>query len=304
VESQIEWGMDKNRAKICTRRMFFEYLFDPVDNCIMNKENEKLHLSPGYMAYSVNNYWIDSSHNTYLLGDQLQSKSSIEQYRRALLRGCRCLELDVWPSPDGTPIVYHGYTLTTRIPFADCIEAICQSAFVTSKYPIILSLEVHCNRKLRKKMAYIIQSLLSHPTYCEYFGDSLTFPVVRKGTNKSFRPCDMTKKILIKANWKDWDENRVPEEIHSSDEEQDSSTTTSKDKSTELTPENTSVSLDTLISTVGSDDMSEIVEKKKDVKNEFKNLGLIGWIQLAQLEWQEYDEKKEKNDIKKRSYIS
>ncbi|KAL2260078.1 hypothetical protein VTK26DRAFT_6031 [Humicola hyalothermophila] len=47
----------------------------------------------------ISNYFISSSHNTYLEGNQMTSKSSAEAYRAALENGCRCIEIDVWNNP-------------------------------------------------------------------------------------------------------------------------------------------------------------------------------------------------------------
>ena len=63
------------------------------------------------MTQPLNHYFIATSHNTYLLGDQLRGESSVEAYIRVLQRGCRCVELDTWDGPNGQPIIYHGRTL-------------------------------------------------------------------------------------------------------------------------------------------------------------------------------------------------
>lgn len=44
----------------------------------------------------LSNYFISSSHNTYLTGHQLYGEATTAGYKNVLLRGCRCVEIDVW----------------------------------------------------------------------------------------------------------------------------------------------------------------------------------------------------------------
>uniref|UniRef100_A0AAQ4P7M5 Phosphoinositide phospholipase C n=1 Tax=Gasterosteus aculeatus aculeatus TaxID=481459 RepID=A0AAQ4P7M5_GASAC len=148
------------------------------------------------MTQPIPHYFIKSSHNTYLTAGQFSGVSSPEMYRQCLLSGCRCLELDCWKGkpPEEEPIITHGFTMTTEILFKDVIEAIAESAFKTSQYPVILSFENHVDSvKQQEKMA----------NYCKtIFGDALLTDPLDKYPLKPGQqipsPSELMGKILIK----------------------------------------------------------------------------------------------------------
>ncbi|KAJ5335180.1 hypothetical protein N7452_007583 [Penicillium brevicompactum] len=51
----------------------------------------------------LSDYFISSSHNTYLTGNQLYSDAAASAYTSVLLRGCRSVEIDVWDGESDTP---------------------------------------------------------------------------------------------------------------------------------------------------------------------------------------------------------
>ncbi|NWR20438.1 PLCH2 phosphodiesterase, partial [Emberiza fucata] len=166
---------------------FTNYMRSPSGD-IFNPEHYQVNQD---MSYPLSHYFITSSHNTYLMGDQLMSQSRVDMYAWVLQSGCRCVEVDCWDGPDGEPIVHHGYTLTSKILFKDVIETINKYAFIKNEYPVILSIENHCSIVQQKKMAQYLTEIL---------GDKLDLSSVHNDdSTKLPSPASLKGKILVKG---------------------------------------------------------------------------------------------------------
>ena len=137
------------------------------------------------MSLPLCSYFVESSHNTYLVGDQFTSASDARMYERVLLQGCRCIEIDCWDGAGGEPDVLHGLTLTSRVAAERVFEAVARSAFVASPYPVIISLEMHCSVPQQKRLAEICRATL---------GGMLVYP---KATVLAMSPASLQHKVLL-----------------------------------------------------------------------------------------------------------
>lgn len=138
----------------------------------------------------LNEYFISSSHNTYLLGRQVAGASSVEGYIAALIKGCRCIEIDCWDGEGGRPVVTHGRTMTTKVSFEDCVSTIARYAFHSTPYPLIISLEVHCNPEQQQVMVDLMHKY--------WKGVMITEPIMTNTIDLP-SPEELKSKIIVKV---------------------------------------------------------------------------------------------------------
>ncbi|KAG0409855.1 hypothetical protein HPB47_013032 [Ixodes persulcatus] len=135
------------------------------------------------MEYPLCQYFISTSHNTFRTS----------------------FPVDCWNGTSG-PVVFHGNTLTGKVPLADVLDTIREFAFAASEYPLILHLENHCSLENQNEVAALLE---------ERLGDLLYVPG-RDGGNFSTKlsPQSLKRKVLIKSKKlpEDSDDAEVSEE--------------------------------------------------------------------------------------------
>lgn len=145
-------------------------------------------------SHPLPEYFISSSHNTYLMAHQLIGTSSAQAYENVLNAGSRCVEIDAWDNEENLeePKVTHGYTLVSNISFRSVCETIrdvfdkeCAASTEEQGYraaPVMLSLENHCAAHGQLRLVEIMK---------EIWGDRLLSEAIRqKGHDEELQPGD------------------------------------------------------------------------------------------------------------------
>jgi hypothetical protein len=177
------------------------------NHIIFNKTIKPIESNKELLSKPLNEFIINTSHNTYIPCTQNIDVASSEAIKRALGMGARVIELDCFANnntgknpKDFEPIVAHGVQrssgdifTTSKISFEECIDVIATYGFLTSD-PLIVCLELNTNNLIptQKRIKEIIKSKL---------GDKLLSPEykISNKTNRKYFVNEPIKNLLNKV---------------------------------------------------------------------------------------------------------
>ncbi|XP_042955104.1 phosphoinositide phospholipase C 2-like [Carya illinoinensis] len=138
---------------------FYRYLLSDRNSAIRRVVHQD-------MQAPLAHYFIFTSHNSYLTGNQLSSDCSEVPIIAALKKGVKVIELDLWPNDreDGVE-VRHGGTLTRPVELIKCLKAIKDNAFSVSDYPVVITFEDHLTPDLQSIVAQMVTKTFGELLY-------------------------------------------------------------------------------------------------------------------------------------------
>ncbi|XVE59417.1 hypothetical protein DITRI_Ditri05aG0044700 [Diplodiscus trichospermus] len=212
---------------------FFRYLLG--DHNLAHPLSQKVHQD---MTAPLSHYFIYTGHNSYLTGNQISSDCSDVPIIKALKRGLRVVELDLWPnSTKDDVLVLHGWTLTTPVELIKCLRSIKEYAFSATPYPVIITFEDHLTPDLQAKVAQMVT---------QTFGNMLFYP--ESDCVKEFSsPEELKYRIVIstKPPKEDFEDKSLSSRRNNSQQDKDSAEDTWGRMSGDLTNDDEKSECDT-----------------------------------------------------------
>ncbi|XP_030524527.1 phosphoinositide phospholipase C 2-like [Rhodamnia argentea] len=167
-------------------------------------------------------YYMYTGHNSYLTGNQLSSDSSFEPIVKALKKGVRVIELDLWPNSRGDKVkVCHGGTLTSPVDLNKCLHATKEHAFAASKFPVVITFEDHLTPRLQAKVAKMVTKTFQSTLHRPDPDQPAEFPSPESLKGKILISTKPPKEYLESQTNIEEEDNTVQSKEHSDNEEYD-----------------------------------------------------------------------------------
>ena len=176
-----------------------------------------------YKYRKLTDYYVASSHRSFLVGRQKADYCSIDMINRALYLGARYIELEIFNKEikdDTVPVVTSGYTKGSMklqlnyITLEECLDLIAEAAFSDAHLEnyddplfLFLDLKVGGNVKTLNQIAKMIKTKLSNRLLSEKYLDT------NMGTATL---CELRKKIVIFCGGEGWRDSGLKDVINSS----------------------------------------------------------------------------------------
>lgn len=174
---------------------------------VIQKKRKYLSQEPSLHDYKLQDFYIFSSHNTYVAGNQNMDVNSLKMLKYALLLGIREIELDVYaknyliPTKDFLePVVTHGvkningnrdiFLNSNILTFYNCIKTISKYAFINDNDdPLIINIELntHNNNYTNNRIIKILKDTFKEKLLISNNINNLT----------NFKIKDLINKVII-----------------------------------------------------------------------------------------------------------
>lgn len=188
-------------------------------------DKSHIHVPPELLNrdHPLPEYFVSSSHNTYLMAHQLYGESNAVAYEIALSTGSRCVEIDAWDNEENReePKVTHGYTLVSHIPFRQVCETIRdvvdkEWADDKNAAPIMISLENHCDAHGQLRLAQIMREVFQHRLLDKAVRDKGTLEQEEPYRHQHITLAELGNKVAVIVEY------HLPNEPESSDSDSSS----------------------------------------------------------------------------------